>query len=143
MVHALSEAQRVLKPNGLLLDLRPGAEHRRVGVGRGARYQGVGRMREKFDEDHAADRAVAQVVQAGLFKVEGRTRFECNRVLDNLDDFRVWLEEFVTLGQLPSHARLAQQVERAIGARAGRPKIVVSGPLVLRVLRKRLEGISI
>ena len=33
MVHALTEAHRVLKPSGLLIDMRPAAKHRRAGLG--------------------------------------------------------------------------------------------------------------
>jgi len=140
MVHALREAQRVLKLNGILVDLRPAAVHRRVGVAHADLYQPLGRMREKFDDDRAADRAVADVVHEGLFKAEGRRRFTCNRIMDSLDEFREWIIEFVTLDKLPSHDWLVERVERALNVKRGKPRIVVSGPLVLRVLRKQEAG---
>lgn len=136
MVHALSEAQRVLKPDGILIDLRPAAVHRRVGVADAGRYQPLGAMREKFDDDHAANRAVADVVRKGLFKAEGHSRFACSRVMDSLDEFQDWIDEFVKLAKVPSHDWLVRRVERALEVKRGRLKIVVSGPLVLRVLRK-------
>src|SRR5688572_4711697 len=139
MVHALQEAHRVLKPNGLLLDLRPAPVHRRVGIERAGGYQQLGIMRERFDDDLAADRAVAQVVREGLFATARRTRFGVNRVLDRLDEFREWLDEFVTLGELPSHDWLVERVERALAAAGGKTTIVVSGPVGLRVLRKRFK----
>lgn len=140
MVHALHEAQRVLKPNGLLLDLRPAAEHRRVGVAHANRHRPLGRMREKFDDDRAADRAIAHVMREGLFKAGGRGRFVCNRVMDSLDEFRDWIAEFVTLSKSASHDWLIQRVEQALNTKGGNTKIVVSGPLVLRVLRKPDAG---
>ena len=136
MVHALHEAKRVLKPDGILIDLRPAPVHRRVGVSHAGRYQPLGAMREKFDDDRAANRAVAEVVGEGLFKAEGRSRFGCTRIMDSLDEFQEWIDEFVKLAELPPHDWLVQRVERALNAKGGKPQIVMSGPLVLRVLRK-------
>lgn len=137
MVHALHEAHRVLKPNGLLMDLRPAAVHRRVGIERGGRYQQLGTMREKLDDDRAANRAVAHVVQEGLFKAEWRTQVDCKRVMDTRDDFQAFIDEFAQLGgDLPPHDWLIQRVEQAFKAQRGNMKIVVRGPLVLKVLRK-------
>src|SRR5262245_3721181 len=137
MVHALHEAQRVLRPNGLLVDLRPAAAHRRVGLTQAGHYRLLGIMREKFDNDRAADRAVTEVEREGWFKEEGRTRFACDRIMDSLEEFQEWLAEFTNLGTLPSHGWLVQRVERALEATGEAARIVVSGPLVLRLLRKQ------
>src|SRR5262245_3115769 len=137
MVHALHEAQRVLRPNGLLVDLRPATAHRRVGLTQAGRYRQLGIMREKFDNDRAADRAVTEVQREGWFKGEGRTRFACVRMLDILEDFQEGLAEFTKLGKLPSHEWLVQRVKRALDATDGAARIVVTGPLVLRLLRKQ------
>lgn len=137
MVHALHEMHRVLKPDGVLVDLRPAAVHRRVGVQVSTGYQALGVMREKFDDDRAANRAVAEVLRRGLFRPGGRWQVGCNRVFDGLDEFRDWLADFVQTGKLPSHDWLLRRVERACARSGGRPRIVVSGPLVLRVLRRR------
>ena len=140
MVHALHEARRVLKPNGLLVDLRPAAVHRRVGIRHAGRYQRLGTMRERFDDDYAANRAVDQVVRQGLFEAEKPIRFEVRRIMDTLDEFRAWTDEFVSLGKFRSHDWLVQRVEQALHPEHGNTKIVVSGPLDLRVLRKRAAG---
>ena len=139
MVHALHEAQRVLRPNGLLVDLRPAAVHRHVGVTQAGRYRPLGVMRELFDNDRAADRAVTQVEREGWFKREGRTQFACYRIMDSLEEFQEWLVDFTNLSRLPAHDWLVQRVERALDVRGGKARIVVNGPLVLRVLRKQ-EG---
>ena len=102
MVHALRDAQRVLKPNGILIDLRPTASHRRAGLGEGKGWKQVGVMREKSDDDLAADRAVKQVILEGLFQEESRTEFDLDRVMDTLQDFRAWLDDFPT-DKLRSH----------------------------------------
>ena len=136
MVHALHEAHRVLKPDAILIDLRPKHQHRRVGIGAGERWEFVGAMRERFDDDLAANHAVAQVLREGLVRRGPRIEFMLERVMDSLTDFHVWLDEFVTEDKFPSHKWLIAQVERALAAHRRPTKIVVRGPLVLRVLRK-------
>lgn len=135
MVHALHEAHRVLKPDGVLLDLRPSAKHRRVGLGEGADWQLVGAMREKFDDDFAANAAVREVLHNGLFFEETRFEFDVERVMDTMDDFHAWIDEFVRLADFPSHAWLIRRVERARNKQPEN-KIVVRGPLQLGVLKK-------
>jgi hypothetical protein len=135
MVHALQEAQRVLKPNGILLDVRPAARHRRAGLGEGRGWRQVGVMREVFDDDIAADRAVKQVIRDGLFKREARAEFDLDRVMDNLQDFRTWLNDFDP-DKLPSHDWLYAKVERAAAKAPAGTKITVRGPLKIGVLRK-------
>src|SRR5438876_1412902 len=98
MVHALLEAHRVLKPDGLVLDLRPAAVHRRVGVTQADGYRFSWVMRETFDDYRAADRAVAQVTNEGRFRAKRRTRFPCYRIMDTLDEFQEWLTDFVNKG---------------------------------------------
>lgn len=137
MVHALQESHRVLKPNGILIDLRPAPRHRRAGLGTGRRWQLVGVMREQLDDDLAADRAVARVLRAGLFHREMRFEFELDRVMDTMEDFRAWLDEFVQDGKMSSHEWLVQRVERARAQHRASIKIVVRGPMRMQVLRKR------
>ena len=136
MVHALREAHRVLKPDGLLIDLRPAAVHRRVGFRVGDEYRLPWMMRENFDDDHAADRSVAEVLGEGLFKAGSYNRFDCHRVMDTLDEFVAWLTDFVNRDKLPSHDWLVHLVKAGLQAAYGYPRIVVSGPLVMQVLQK-------
>jgi hypothetical protein len=135
MVHALYEAHRVLKANGLLLDVRPAAKHRRAGVGDGERWRPVGSMREDFDDDRASDRAVRQVLNDGLFRKESELEIDLDRVMDTLQDFRAWLDDFST-DKLPSHDWLYQKVERTLGREPAGTRITVRGPLKIAALRK-------
>lgn len=137
MVHALLEAHRVLVPGGILVDLRPAIVHREVGIARADRYRRVGRMHEWFHDDRAANRAVAAVVRQGRLKPAGRIRFECNRYLDSPSELQAWWNEFVQKGKLPPQERLMQRVEEAFRAAPARTRIVVNGPLDLKLFHKR------
>jgi len=134
MVHALREAHRVLRPDGILVDLRPAPVHRRVGLGQGRRWRLVGVMREEFDEDRAADRAVAQALREGLFRRGARAEFLLDREMDTMDDFRAWLAEFGQRRMLADHEWLIRRLARM---RAGAEATIVGrGPVMLQVLRK-------
>ena len=136
MVHALREAHRVLKPNGVLLDVRPGLQHRRVGIARAGRWRVLATMREPLDDDRAANRAVAHVLRTGLFRREGYLQFDLKRHLDTLEDFRAWIDEFIQLFKLPPHDWLVERVQHALAEKHGQVKIVVRGPLEIRVMKK-------
>ena len=92
-------------------------------------------MREDLTDDYAANRAVKQVVRDGLFKSEKHIEFNCNRVMDNLNDFHAWLLDFVDRGGNPSQTWLLDRVERAYATIPGKKKVIVSAPLMLRQLR--------
>lgn len=136
MVDALREAHRVLKHDGLLIDLRPAILHRRVGFAGGDGYRLRWVMRESFEDDRAADRAVAEVVSIGLFKAGRRSRFPCYRVMDTIEEFREWLADFTSRGKCPSHDWLVRSIENELEASDEKPAIVVSAPLTLQVLKK-------
>ena len=136
MVHALREAHRVLRPGGLLIDLRPAAKHRRVGLGEGRGWRLTGVMRETFDEDRAADGAVARVLRDGLFRLEARAKFPLDRVMDRMEDFRTWVSEFGQRRALASHEWLVRRLERALATRRRPARIVGRGPMTLQVLRR-------
>ncbi|HKP69115.1 MAG TPA: hypothetical protein VJV05_07520 [Pyrinomonadaceae bacterium] len=133
MVDALRESHRVLKSDGLLIDLRPVAVQRRVGLTDDGAYRLRWRMPESFDDDRAADAAVAHVVRDGLFKPAGRERFQCYRLFDYLDDFIAWLIE---RDKIKTHGWLVRKLERELTKAETGAKIVVRSPLVLSVLKK-------
>ena len=135
MVHALTEAQRSLKPNGILIDLRPSPKARQVGLGVGRNWESQGAMRETFEEDYASNRAVKQVISSGFFKLESSTTFELDRVMDTLDDFRKMLSDF-SVERLNNHLWLIEKIEKMQKETGSRKKITVRGPMVLNVLKK-------
>jgi hypothetical protein len=141
MVHALRQCHRVLRPEGVLIDLRPAAVHRVVGLETAGRFRRVAVMRERFTDERAADRAVAHVVREGLFSVAARRRFPCRRVMDTVREFQEWLEIAIRLSKWPRHEWLVRRIAARLDARSGEHgggvRIVVRGPMDLAVLRKR------
>ena len=135
MVHALIEAQRSLKPNGILIDLRPSPKARQVGLGVDKNWKSLGAMRETFEEDYASNRAVEQVVRSGFFKLESTSTFKLDRVMDTLDDFRKMLSDF-SVERLNNHLWLIEKIEKVQKETGTRKKITVRGPMVLNILRK-------
>ena len=132
MVHALREAHRVLRPGGIVADLRPAAKHRRVGLGKGRRWRQVGVMREAFDKDRAADRAVAELLRAGLFRRGARAEFLVDREMDTMDDFQAWLKDFGQRRPLASHEWLIAKLRRALAIK--KATIVGRGLVRLQLL---------
>ena len=91
-------------------------------------------MRESFAKDRAADRAVAEVVRAGLFCRGPRTEFTVDREMDTMDDFLGWLKDFGGRRPMSSHAWLIDRLHRRLAAKHA--TIVVRGILKLQVLQK-------
>lgn len=137
MVHALKEAHRVLRPEGLLIDLRPAAEHRRVGLGANRNWRLVGVMRESLEEDRAANAAIHAVIRGGLFRTLRRSRFSLDREADSVDELRSWLEDFTRIEKYGDHEWLVRRVERACKAARRKPKITIRGRMTLGVLQSR------
>ena len=124
----------MLRPGGWLVDLRPAAAHRRIGLGEGRAWRLAGVMRESLDQDLRADRAVALVVRRGLFDPAWRSHVLLERVMDGMDDFHAWISEFGERRMLPEHGWLTRRLERGLARR--RVKIVARGPLTMGGLRK-------
>lgn len=139
MVHALRQVHSLLKPDGTLLDLRPAAKHRQVGLGEGKRWRFVAWMREDLTDDRAADRALKRAAALGLFRADTKTEFNLDRVMDTLEDFREWMRDFPSGKLAPEDGRLYGRVERALAKARPGIRILARGPLSLVVLR-RLDG---
>ena len=91
-------------------------------------------MRESFDEDRAADHAVAQALRAGLFRRGARAEFRVDREMDTMEDFLAWLRDFSQRRMVPSHEWLILKLKRALAVQE--TAIVGRGLVTLQVLRK-------
>ena len=136
MVHALREAHRVLAPDGVVIEARPAAVHRRVAVQSATVRRHVGVMRENFHRERQADRAMASAVRAGWFR-EGAVRsFSCTRTMDTLEDYCTWLGEFYAVTDSPPHEWLVERIERALEKAPEASRIIITAPVTVRLLKK-------
>ena len=60
-----------------------------------SQYKQLAIMNESLKDDYAANRAVAEIIQEGLFKTVSRIQVNCNRSMA-LTDFSGWLADFRT-----------------------------------------------
>ncbi len=78
MVHALDEIRRTLKPNGILIDLRPLASNWSVEIASSAGRQLAGRLNDMpvgLADDEAASKAVREVESRRWFIKEKEEEF--------------------------------------------------------------------
>ena len=90
MVHALSEAHRVLRAGGLLIDLRPATRNRRVELELSAARLFIGEIDSSitFPDHVAADEALRAAIADGKFRAEHKASFELITDFDAIADLR-------------------------------------------------------
>lgn len=95
MGHALEKIQRLLKPDGLLLDIHPTNEPAAMAVRLREQFIPAGWLTESDDyvEYEWADEAVNRAVSNGLFALERLGTFEFVWHADSLKDLRAYLAE--------------------------------------------------
>lgn len=133
MVDALQSAWAVLRPGGVVIDVRPAVSYRaRVAVRHGARRLDIGPARREPDPDiMAAQNAVRRVVRAGWFDVIARERVPWRSRYEDL----ATLDRMLALNEnwgVPAATR--RRLLRALGAG---DVIELSRVLSLAILRRR------
>jgi|SRR3990172_7082800 len=95
MVHALEKIYRLLKPDGILIDIHPPPEPSSIDVRIGEQAHAAGWLRETDDygDYEAADEALATIVARRLFAVERRGTFSFLTHVDTLAELRNYLTE--------------------------------------------------
>jgi hypothetical protein len=90
MVHALEEIHRLLRPRGSLIEIHPALEFPFLQVVSNAetRYREDDPGFDYEDDLRAAERAVATVVDRGLFVLEERRRFELRTHASSVQELR-------------------------------------------------------
>ena len=90
MVHALSEARRVLVPGGRLIDLRPTMRNRRVELALPLATLFIGEIDSSstFPDHAVANEALDAAMAAGKLRLEQSTTFSIAHDLDSLADLR-------------------------------------------------------
>src|SRR4051794_35825045 len=120
MVHALAECRRVLKPDGLLIDLRPFPGNWPLDVVAGPHAWPAGFLDDSLEipDDQAANESIAQAVGAGWFRTERETTFEYAWYWDSLAELEAYIvERWSTVMRLPEQTKATAVQLLAAGGR--------------------------
>ena len=96
MVHALDEIRRTLKPNGILIDLRPVQDHWSVEVASMQEVKVLGLLTDMpigIADDEAAFRAMREVESRGWFVREREEKFAFYYYWDMPSEMKAYVEE--------------------------------------------------
>lgn len=96
MVHALDEIRRTLKPNGLLIDLRPVEENWKVEINDSTKNQVAGRLNDMpmgLEDDEAAFKAMREVESRSWFIKEKEEEFAFFYYWDTPSEMKEFMEE--------------------------------------------------
>jgi hypothetical protein len=96
MVHALDEIRRTIKPNGILIDLRPVASNWSVEIASSTGYQFAGRLNDMpvgLADDEAAFKAMREVEFHGWYIKEKEEEFSFFYYWDTPSEMRDFMED--------------------------------------------------
>lgn len=95
MVHALDEIRRTLKPNGILLDLRPVEDNWQVEVVSSTGWQAAGRLSDlpaAVEDDEAAFHAMREAESNGWYVREKEKGFDFFYYWDTPSEMKEFME---------------------------------------------------
>ncbi len=138
MVHALKEIWRVLSPAGTLIDLRPFVASYPVEVVTGDDVQTAGTVDDskKLADDAAADSALKQLLQAGLFALEYQTTFDFLWYWDASEEMKAYYEDKSPPVFIPDH--VIERTQRLLTEMGSEAKIRVRIKMLISRYRKRV-----
>ncbi len=96
MVHALDEIRRALKPNGILIDLRPVEDNWTVEIPSSSGLQVAGRLADMpigLADDAAAFAAMREVESRGWFVNEHSEEFAFFYYWDTPSEMKEWVDD--------------------------------------------------
>jgi hypothetical protein len=129
MVHALDEARRVLKPDGILIDIRPLNGKWPIEVASLREIKETGRVRdfpEPLNADRASNEAMQDVEARGWFARDRQEFFSYTYSWDTPSDMEEWIadewEDFVAVEE---EVKQATRSAWALGDADARVRLLV------------------
>jgi len=97
MVHALEIVHRLLRPNGILIDIHPVAEDSTIEIHMNGSIDLVGRLKvhQWCVDFEQADQALTEVIQRGIFAVEEKGIFDTLTYYNSAIEMGVSLKESI------------------------------------------------
>lgn len=133
MVHALKSARRVLKPGGLVVDIRSTGGPAAIVCETRAGRVVVGRLRGTHRKTRAATVRLERVVREALFKSRRVEAFRFLHYAPSLKMLRVYLEDEWSDASIDEQT--AQRIRRLLGPKAVGP-LIIDEPARIHVLVK-------
>ena len=94
MVHALEETRRLLKLDGVMVNILPGPEGYFIEVHHDGKILFAVRKRETLSEDVLlAEAAIKQILDRGLFVIDQKDEFEFRTYGSSVSEVRAYWEE--------------------------------------------------
>lgn len=126
MVHALKQAHRLLRSQGVLINIHYLPAPQLIEVHEPETIHKVGWLldRDDYDAERSAFNALAQVVEDRYFSLKDQHDFTQNIYEDDLIDFRKWLAEWWESAILPD--RINQRLEELMQTADQSAKIVLA-----------------
>ena len=137
MVHALEEIHRLLKPNGVLIDIHPVSEPSPIEIHLNGHIELVGNLevRQWCIDFEQADNALAEITGRGKFAVEQKGMFDTLTYYDSATEMGTALKEsihkYVREGE-PVEEEVSQVVALALKAEEALQTAPNGAELVLR-----------
>jgi hypothetical protein len=112
MVHALHEMQRILVPGGYLIDLRPFIEKPPLEIVSDGKIIPAGFVdtTDGYLDDLAANDAIDQVTEAGIFIREQDESFNVYQYWDSFTEFTTYMDERSSIVLPPETRALAAEL---------------------------------
>jgi hypothetical protein len=136
MVHALEEIHRLLKPNGVLIDIHPVAESSPIEIHQGGKINQAGNLlvRQWCIDFQQADNALTEITKCGLFAVERVITFDSLTHYSSVAEMRTSLIEAIdkfaredqSAGEAVTHVEtLTARAEELMQAIVGEADLIV------------------
>jgi hypothetical protein len=135
MVHALQVVHRLLRPQGVLINVHDIPIPHLIEVHSSGGVTRVGWITDKtdFGSERSAYQALTQAVENGNFMLEDEENYNLNIFLDDLNELQTWLAETWGSAVLPEKTR--QRIELEMSNAGQQARLVIIIPARLTKLR--------